>query len=197
MNTLNNATGPLPYKLTNDYLFRALLQKNTSVLKGLICSLLRLADEDIISVKITNPIVLGEAISDKEFVLDVHVILNDNTHINLEMQVLNDGNWPERSLGYLCRTFDNLNRGDDYFNTKPAIHIGFLDFHLFPQHPEFYATYMLMNVKNNTIYSDKFILSVVDLNYIHLATDEDKQYQNDYRASLFKATTWEEKTNGY
>lgn len=51
---------------------------------------------------------------------------------------------------------------------------------------------MLMNVKNNTIYSDKFILSVVDLNYIHLATDEDKQYQIDYWASLFKTTTWEE-----
>ena len=134
----------------------------------------------------------GAAISDKEFILDIHVILNDDTHINLEMQVLNDENWPERSLGYLCRTFDNLNKGEDYLETKPAIHIGFFDFHLFPQHSEFYATYMLMNVKNHTIYSDKFMLSVVDLNYINLATDEDKEYQIDYWASLFKATTWED-----
>ena len=59
MNTLNNVTGPLPYKLTNDYLFRALLQKNSYVLKGLICSLLHLNDEEVISVRITNPIVLG------------------------------------------------------------------------------------------------------------------------------------------
>lgn len=187
-----NATGPLPYTLMNDYLFRALLQKNKRVLKGLVCSLLHLQPDDIVSVEITNPIVLGEAISDKEFVLGIHVLLNNNTYINLEMQVLNNGNWPERSLGYLCRTFDNLNRGDDYLDTKPAIHIGFLDFHLFPEHPEFYATYKLMNVKNNTIYSDKFMLAVVDLNYIELATEEDKEFQIDYWASLFKATTWEE-----
>lgn len=186
------ATGSLPYTLTNDYLFRALFQENTHVLKGLICSLLHLQPEEISSIKITNPIVLGKAISDKEFILDIHIILNNNAHINLEMQVLNDGNWPERSLGYLCRTFDNLNKGDDYIDTKSAIHIGFLDFHLFPEHPEFYATYKLMNVKNNTIYSDKFTLSVVDLNYIKLATSEDREYQIDYWAALFKATTWEE-----
>lgn len=108
------------------------------------------------------------------------------------MQVLKYENWPDRSLGYLCRTFDNLNRGDDYINTKAAIQIGFLDFTLFPQTPEFHSTYKLMNVKNQTFYSDKFILSVVDLNHIELATDEDKEYRLDHWAALFKATTWED-----
>ena len=45
---------------------------------------------------------------------------------------------------------------------------------------------------NYTIYSDKLRLSVLDLTHINLATEEDKQYQIDYWASLFKATTWEE-----
>ncbi len=49
-----------------------------------------------------------------------------------------------------------------------------------------------MNVKNYTIYSDKFGLSVLNLNCIDLATQEDKTYQIDYWAELFKATTWEE-----
>ena len=44
----------------------------------------------------------------------------------------------------------------------------------------------------HNVYSDKFILSVVDLTKIELATEEDKQYQIDYWASLFKAKTWEE-----
>ena len=42
------------------------------------------------------------------------------------------------------------------------------------------------------IYSDNFDLRVVDLTQIHLATKEDKQYQIDYWASLFKSRTWEE-----
>ncbi len=49
-----------------------------------------------------------------------------------------------------------------------------------------------MNVKNYTIYSDKFRLSVLNLNCIDLATPEDKTYQIDYWAELFKAATWEE-----
>ena len=75
---------------------------------------------------------------------------------------------------------------------KPAIQIGLLNFTLFPEHPEFYATYKLLNAKNHTVYSDKLQLSVLDLTQIHLATDEDKACHIDFWASLFKARTWEE-----
>lgn len=50
----------------------------------------------------------------------------------------------------------------------------------------------LFNVKNYTIYSDKLRLSVLNLTRTDLATEEDKYYQIDYWAALFKATTWEE-----
>lgn len=49
-----------------------------------------------------------------------------------------------------------------------------------------------MNMKNHNIYSDNFVLSVVDLSRIDLATGEDKKYYIDAWAKLFKATTWEE-----
>lgn len=108
------------------------------------------------------------------------------------MQVINEHNWPERSLTYLCRSFDNLSAGEAYINVKSVIQIGLLNFTLFPDHPEFYATYKFSNVKNHSIYSDKVQLSVLDLTCIHLATREDKLHQIDYWASLFKSTTWEE-----
>ena len=184
--------GKLTIPMTNDYLFRALLQQNNKVLTGLIASLLHLSPSEISSVEITNPIILGESINDKTFFLDIRVDLNQNTLINLEMQVINEHNWPERSLSYLCREFDQLSAGQSYESVKPAIQIGLLNFTLFPDHPEFYATYKLLNVKNHTIYSDKLQLSVLDLTQIHLATDEDKACHIDFWASLFKARTWEE-----
>jgi predicted transposase/invertase (TIGR01784 family) len=190
--TLEQATGTIDYRFTNDYMFRAVLQKNERVLKALICSLLHLNPKDITSLEITNPIILGNAITDKEFILDITVRMNDNTLINLEMQVNNLLNWEERSLSYLCRCFDQLNSGEDYVAAGPAIHIGFLDYTPFPEIPEFYATYKLLNVKNHRVYSDKLVLRVVDLTQIDLATDEDKIYQIDRWARLFKATTWEE-----
>ena len=187
-----NLTGPLTIPMTNDYLFRALLQQNNKVLKGLISSLLHLSLDEIISVEITNPIELGKSIDAKDFFLDIKVLLNSDTVINLEMQVINEHNWPERSLSYLCRSFDGLNRGENYLEAKPVIQISLLDFTLFPEYPEFYATYQFLNVKNCIKYSDKLRLHVLDLTRIDIATKEDRQYQIDYWAALFKATTWEE-----
>ena len=197
-----NATGPIDYGMTNDYMFRSVLQRNTTVLKGLICSMLHLSPDNVSSVVITNPIELGDEIDAKEFILDINVLMNDSTSINLEMQMENQLNWQDRSLSYLCRSFDQLYRGQEYTETKPAIHIGFLNFSPFQDSPEFYATYKLLNVKNHHIYSDKFILSVVDLTHIELATVEDKANQIDYWARLFKASSWEEvrmisKNNNY
>ena len=62
-----DATGNIDYGMTNDYMFRAILQENTVALTGLLCSLLHLNPKDIISVEITNPILLGNKIDSKDF----------------------------------------------------------------------------------------------------------------------------------
>ena len=189
---VHHATGPLPFRLTNDYFFRAFLQENNAVLTHLICAVLHLCPERIYSVEVTNPILLGKRIPSKTFILDIRIILNDHTLINLEMQVVKFDHWPERSLGYLCRSYDSLNKGESYDNTKPAIHIGFLDHPLFPKYPEFHAIYKILNEKNHIVYTDKFILHVIDLTHIELATEEDCYYEINQWASLFKAKTWED-----
>ena len=188
---LANATGTIRYNMTNDYMFRAVLQKNQKVLAGLVGALLHLNPEEL-DVEITNPIILGSSIGDKDFILDIQVVLNGHTKLNLEMQVINYGNWKERSLSYLCRSFDNLAKGSDYINVAPAIHIGFIDFTLFEDAPEFYATYRMTNVKSHKVYTDKLQLSVIELKNIELATEEDRRFQVDRWAKLFKARTLEE-----
>ncbi|MBR1392117.1 MAG: PD-(D/E)XK nuclease family transposase [Lachnospiraceae bacterium] len=108
------------------------------------------------------------------------------------MQVSDLKNWPTRSLSYLCRSYDELQRGEDYLSAKQAIQVGFLNYDLFPNQPEFFATYQLLNVKNMNLYTDKFTLCVLSLNQIHLATQEDRLWKIDQWAKLFKATTWED-----
>ena len=187
-----NATGKIDYTLTNNYMFHVILQENELVLRGLISALLHLPLADIHTVEIKNPIKIGEAIDMKEFILDIYVLLNNHTELNLEMQVNNLHNWPDRSLSYLCRSFDSLYRGSDYQETKPVIHIGILDFTLFPETPEFYATYKLLNVKNHQVFNDKFRLGVLSLKQIEQATEEDKEWQLDIWAKFFAAKTWRE-----
>ena len=71
MNAINeniiNAKGKIDYTFTNDFVFRAILQRNKNVLTELICSLLHLPTDEV-DVTITNPIELGNAFSDKDFI---------------------------------------------------------------------------------------------------------------------------------
>lgn len=190
--TFKDATGKIDYTLMNDCMFHIVMQSNEKVLKGLVCALLHLEPEEVKSVTILNPLELGEEIRNKDFILDIKALLNSKAIINIELQVRAQGFWNDRSLAYLCRIFDNLEKGEDYLDVRPAYHIGILDFTPFPDYPEFYAVNKMMNVQNHYIYNDKFTLNVLDLNQNHLATDEDKQWKLDYWARLFKSTTWEE-----
>ena len=187
-----HASGQVAYNMTNDYLFHHVLQTDKYALKGLIAALLHKDPAYIDSIDIRNPILLGDHMTEKSFILDILICFNDDSIMNLEMQVKNLKNWVPRSLIYLCREFDRLDHGDDYDAVKSAYHVGFLDYTLFPEHPEFYATYHMRNDKDSHLYSDSFSLSVIELNHTDLATEEDKAFRIDSWAALFKATTWEE-----
>ena len=187
-------SGPLPVCMTNDLLFHYLLQDpdHADILKGIISSFIDIPFENIKSAIVENPVSIGETITSKMMILDVKTLLNNDQIINLEMQVQNYNDWPERSLSYLCRCFDNLQTGQGYLNVKGVYLIGFLDYTLFPEAPEFYSTYTLRNNKTNVLYTSKFAISVVDLNLINKATDDDIHHNRHLWASFFKAKTWEE-----
>ncbi len=186
-----NATGKIRYTMTNDYMFNIIF-RNVDILAELLCSLLDLDKKQISSIEIKNPLLSGDTALEKTFILDINIFLNSNAFINIEMQVNNLGDWFDRSLSYLCRSFDQLYHGENYASTKSVLHIGILDFNIFPAHPEFYSSYKLMNVKNKQIYNDKFELRVLQLNHADLATEKDKNCGLTHWASLFKAVTWEE-----
>ena len=189
---LKKATGIIPYTFLNDYMFRVILQKHKNVLRSIVCACLKLKTEEVQDIVVQNPIELGEAIDDKTFILDINVLLNNNTIINLEMQVLDLKDWPERSLSYLARSYDNVAKGDEYINVKPVYHIGFLNYTIFPEYPEFFAKYRMINIRNHNVYTTKFNLYVVDLTKIELATQEDVDTGLVYWTQVFKAKTWEE-----
>lgn len=84
--------------------------------------------EEIATIRILNPIEIGGMIDEKMMMLDLKLELNDSRILDIEMQVVDEGNWTERSLAYLCRAFDQLEKGEKYLDVKETIHIGILNF---------------------------------------------------------------------
>ncbi|SHK00935.1 Rpn family recombination-promoting nuclease/putative transposase [Hespellia stercorisuis] len=90
------------------------------------------------------------------------------------------------------RTYCNLPRGGSYADILPCIHIGILNFSLFPDTADPYAEYLLSNTKTHQVYSDKFSIRVLDLTQIETGQLQKEKPELYYWAKLFIAKTWEE-----
>jgi predicted transposase/invertase (TIGR01784 family) len=185
--------GALGFKMRNDYLFRAFLQCDNESLKALIASLLYVDVSEITSAEITNPIILGASADDKEIRMDIHVILNKQHPINIEMQTYNRAGWKERSVLYACRGYDSQKHGDSYEEHPGFRQVTFCDYTLFAEHPAFCSTYMLTSTDDpHYIYSDKISLTNIDMTRIDLASENDIRFGLVNWAKLFMAETWED-----
>ena len=58
--------------------------------------------------KIKNTIELGKSVDSKDCVPAVKPVINNSEIVDMEIQVRNEYNWPERSLLYLSRAYDDL-----------------------------------------------------------------------------------------
>ena len=178
------------YGMSNDYLFKAVMQEQDDVLRNLLCALLNLQEEDVVTCKIENPIRLGESVGDKECILDIKLLLNGNKNINVELQIKKDDDWPERSLLYWARSYDDIKAGESYRNLKPTYHIGIIDFPLYEGDDELYSEYRILDVENHRIYTEKFGIYVLNLSNVDNPKNADKQVVK--WARIFKAKTLKE-----
>ena len=192
-------TGQMKYTLMNDFLSKYGFQKDLYALRGLLAALLRIDTDAITAITILNPIEPGKELTDKECILDINLELNNSELINIEIQSRYQDFWPERSITYLCRNFDQLKSGGAYLQIKPCIQIGILGHDLFkPDDPrytgDFYSEYRLLHTDKHTEYSSKFEIRVLSLNQLENAAPEDKNNPNGlyHWARMFNASSWEE-----
>ena len=178
------------YGMSNDYMFKAVMQECEDVLRNLVCALMNLQEEDVVNCEVTNPIILGESIGDKECILDIKLILNGNKNLNIELQMRKEDYWAERSLLYWARTYDDIKSGEDYELLKPTYHIGIIDFPLYDGDDELLSEYKIMNVRNHRIYTDKFGIKVLNLRQVNNPKNTDERVVK--WARIFKAKTLNE-----
>ena len=186
-----NATGTISVTLRNDMMLHYVMQKSKCALKGLICSLKGLDPETVQDVQLLNPIDYG-SYNAKEVILDIKVIFNNSSIMDIELQMYHDAYWEKRSLLYLCRTYDTIGSSDKYRDLKPATLVAIVPKPLFPDHPEFYSKFKFLNEKYHYPYSSNMQLNVLDLSQMELATEEDRSNGLLHWAKIFLADTWEE-----
>ena len=185
--------GKIRYRFMNAYLFATVFQKNQKALKDLIAALLRIEPKEIVSLEILNPILSGQDIDHKSCIVDILVLLNGNIRVNLEMQVLDEGNWNERGVYYLAENLLDLKKGEDYKNLKTTVQIGILGFDLWKagENP-FYQVYELWDTEHERVFTNKMKLCVLSLWQTEKAEERDRRSDLYDWAKALTAETWEE-----
>lgn len=146
-----------------DFCFKELM-RDEQVRRGFIAAFLGISPEEIQESELVTTHLQKEHPADKFGILDVCVLLNGMTQIDIEIQVAAFPLWPERSLFYLSKLFaGRISEGDDYNTLHKCIHIGILDFVLFPQMEEYYSCYHFWEDHRRQMYTDKMEIHVLEL----------------------------------
>ncbi|MCL2174769.1 MAG: Rpn family recombination-promoting nuclease/putative transposase [Treponema sp.] len=179
----------LEYTFKTDMLFKILFVKYPDLLKDLICELLQIPKESITQFDITNPEMPSEAIGEKFCRLDINMIV-DGQRVSLEIQVQNEGDFPERILHQWARVYSNaIESGGDYIKLPRTVIISIIDFPLL-KCKEFHSEFRPLEVTRHEELTDKMTLHFFELPKI--PNDINDKNMLLLWLSLFKAETKEE-----
>ena len=141
-----------PYDPTNDLVFKFVFGREERKRVTLTCIndlLGRTGKDAFVDLDFRNVELIPATEDEKQGRLDVFGVLDNNTRVDLEMQVFNHLNMDKRSLFYWAQMylhFDGLKRGDGYLKMKPAIAINILRYSFLPQ-AEPFSRYGIYNPK--------------------------------------------------
>jgi len=180
----------LKYTLKTDTLFKMLFAKYQDLLKRLVAELLSIEYESIEQFIIINPDISPEELGKKFCRLDINMMINGQK-VDLEVQVTDEGNYPERSLFYWAREFSTgINEGDDYRELPRTIVISILGFIQFPDSEKFHSEFQVLEVTTHEPLTDKMVLHYYELPKLSPLDNTDSG--RDLWLKLFNAQTEEE-----
>ncbi|MDR1570328.1 MAG: Rpn family recombination-promoting nuclease/putative transposase, partial [Oscillospiraceae bacterium] len=104
----------LRYNFKSDVLFKVFFVRSQDQLRQLVAAMLKIAIESIERFEVTNVEIPPDVVGDKFCRLDINMIVNSQ-HVNLEIQVHDEGDFPERLMYYWAREFSSkLQEGKHY-----------------------------------------------------------------------------------
>jgi predicted transposase/invertase (TIGR01784 family) len=179
----------LEYTFKTDTLFKILFVQHPDLLKRLVSELLEIRLDSIGQFVITNPEMPPELLGDKFCRLDINMTV-DGRQVDLEVQVENRGNYPERALFNWARLYSNaLPEGGAYKTLPRTVVISIINFNLFDC-KEFHSEYQPLEVTRHSPLTDKMSLHFFELPKVPAGLSKDNKLL--LWLSLFKADTPEE-----
>ena len=146
-----------------DFAFKEIMM-NEKARIGFLSAILNIEPEDIKETQILNSYLRKGHEEDKQGILDVRILMNNDTEIDTEIQLSELKVWADRSLFYLSKMYtEQIKQGESYDVFKKCVNISILNFTLFPKEEEFYSRFHIREDTKNFLYTDKMEFHVIEL----------------------------------
>ena len=146
-----------------DYAFKEIMMDEKARI-GFLSAMLKLNPEEIKETQVLNTNLRKQSEKEKLGILDVRILMNNNTEIDIEIQLAAMNIWADRALFYLAKMYtEQISAGEDYTVFKKCVSISVLDFKLFEHEPEFYSCFHIREDSRNFLYTDKMEFHVLEL----------------------------------
>jgi len=179
----------LKYTLKNDILFKMLFTKYPDLLQMLVAELLNIQYESIKQFEIKNPEMPPERMGDKFIKLDINMTVDEQV-VDLEIQVKNEGDYPERTLFNWAREYSAaLPEGEDYSKLPQVIIVSIIYFKHF-KCKEFHSEFRPLEVTRHTLLTDKMSMHYFELPKLPKSINTERGLE--LWLALFKAKTEED-----
>ena len=166
--------------ITNDYIFKKIFAKkgNESILKDFLIGVLEIPIE---KVEVEAEVSLEKQLEENKLGrLDIVAVLNNNTIVNIEIQMINLHNFIERSLYYWSGNYYNdLKAGENYQKVKRTIAINILDYELFEEGPY----HEIARLKRD--YQNKILTEKIEMHFIQIP-----KFRKEKRGVRTKLEQW-------
>jgi predicted transposase/invertase (TIGR01784 family) len=151
----------------NDFVFKSIfgVEKNKDLLTHFLMAILEIDIKEIVFV---DPHLEMNHADDKASILDIRVLSNDNSMINIEIQLQNHHAFPERMLMYWAKMYANQDRKrQPYSKLNKTIQIAVTDFNFLPKE-HFHSKFLLTETEDQFVYSHHLEMHVLELTKIDM-----------------------------
>ena len=159
-----------------DFAFKELM-RDEMVRKGFLSAVLNIKDTDIQSTVLMNTNLPRVHEDDKQSILDVRLTMNNNTEINIEIQLAYMSSWADRSTFYLSKMLvEQVGVNKRYSNLKKCVGISILDFNYIKKTNRFHTVYHITEDTEHIRYTDILEMHIVELPKLPAADDQTDLY---------------------
>ena len=158
-----------------DFAFKEIMM-NENARIGFLSAILKIEPAEIKETQILNTYLRKEHEEDKQGILDVRILMNNDTEIDTEINLSELKVWADRSLFYISKMYtEQIQQGQQYDVFKKCVSISILDFILFeepkniseqpnpPSHTNFYSCFHIWEDNSHFLFTDKMEFHVIEL----------------------------------